>query len=395
MEKLNPMNFRTNAFLLLVFFCTTLFSQDFQLGGYTKYLFSSTKIEMNNFDENLIDHTLHSRLNLKYFFNENIVLSGGIRNRIIWGESVNKIPGYSESFNQENYLINAGKFLWNKKNSINYLEADRFSLNFNFDKLQIDLGRQRIAWGTSWVWNITDLFNPLSILDFDYEERPAVDGIRLQYFSSVFTKIDFAHRFAKDKEQTTAIQFYLNKYEYDFYFLIGYHTTRPMIGFSWSGDIYDAGFRGEILAAAPPSKIKSTVFNLFKDEKRVQLSAVLSLDYSFSNSLYLHSEILFNNIGKKENIQLFTIDSRKIGLLSPSIIELFYQAGYNLSPLTRVDLITLHNPIDKSFAILPTFSYSLMENLDLSIIGLFLRGNKLAEYSPDASMLFGRLKFSF
>lgn len=395
MEKLEAMNFRIRSIIIIIFFSSTLLSQDIQLGGYTKYLFSSTKIGINNFNENLIDHTLHSRLNLKYFLNENIVLSGGIRDRIIWGESVNKIPGYSESFNQENYLVNAGKFIWNTENTINYLEVDRFWLNFSYNKLQIDLGRQRIAWGTSWVWNITDLFNPLSILDFDYEERPAVDAIRLQYFSSVFTRIDFAHRFAKGKEQTTAIQFYLNKYEYDFYFLFGYHTTRPMLGFSWSGDIFDAGFRGEILASSPPSKIKTNDYNLFKDEKRIQLSTVLSLDYTFSNSLYIHTEVLFNNIGKRENLQLYTIDSRKIGLLSSSIIELFYQVGYNLSALMRSDLIVLHNPIDKSFAVLPTISYSLMQNLDLSIIGLFLRGDQFTEYSPNASMYFGRLKFSF
>lgn len=389
------MCFKSKLFVVFISFIASLYSQDLQIGGYSKYLISSTKINFVNLNENLIDHTLHSRLNLKYFIDENFILSGGIRNRIIWGESVQKIPGYSETFNQDNYLFDAGRFLWKKKSSINYLEIDRLWLNLSLEKFQFDFGRQRIAWGTSWVWNITDLFNPLSILDFDYEERPAVDAIRFQYFPSIFTKIDFAHRFFKGDEQTTAIQIYLNKYEYDFYFLFGYHTTRPVIGFSWSGDIKEAGFRGEILALSPPSKIKSTEPNLFKDEKRIQLSAVLSLDYTFSNSLYLHTEFLFNNIGKKENLQLYTNDSRKIGLLSPSIIELFYQIGYNLSALSRIDLIALHNPIDKSFAILPTISYSLMQNLDLSIITLFLRGDQLTEYSPDASMYFGRLKFSF
>ncbi len=135
--------------------------------------------------------------------------------------------------------------------------------------------------------------------------------------------------------------------------------------------------------------------NSFSNEKRVQLSAVLSLDYTFENSLYLHSELMFNNIGKSENIGLFTKDALEIGMLSASKVNLFYQVGYNLSPLSRIDVIALHNPIDNSFAILPIFNYSVIENLDLSLISLFFQGDDFDEYSPEGKMFFVRLKYSF
>ncbi|MCX8056296.1 MAG: hypothetical protein N3F03_01640 [Ignavibacteria bacterium] len=369
-------------------------SLNFQIGGYSKYLFSSYRIQ--NLSENLIDHTLHSRINLKYFINDNITFNLGIRNRIIYGESVEKIPNYINSISEDEYFYNLKSFIWKEKKSVNLLEIDRLWTEFNFEKIQFSLGRQRIAWGTSWVWNISDLFNPLSILDFDYEERPASDGVRFQYFPTSTSKIEFASKFGKNKKDlSSAFEFYYNVWEYDFYFLIGYHRFRPVTGFLWSGDISDAGFRGEILISSPPQSNSKFSNNTFSNEKRIQLCAVISLDYTFSNSFYIHSEIMYNHIGKTKDIGLFRNDAFELGMLSPSKWNLFYQLGYNLSPLTRIDLITLHNPLDKSFVILPNLSYSVSDNLDLSLIALHVEGDVLDEYSPMSSMFFVRLKYSF
>lgn len=131
------------------------------------------------------------------------------------------------------------------------------------------------------------------------------------------------------------------------------------------------------------------------NEKRDQISFVLSLDYTFKNSLYLHGEALFNNIGKREQIRMYLFDALKIGLLSPSQWNLFYQIGYNLSALTRGDIITLHNPIDGSFALLPTVNISIAENLDLSLILLAMHGDDMDEYGFNMYMAFVRLKYSF
>lgn len=379
-------------FLFLINF--RIYNQDLQFGGYTKYLFSSYKFQ--NLNENLIDHTLHSRVNLKLFLNEFISFSTGVRDRIIYGESINKIPDFSKQISENDYLLKLNTFIWNKTKSINLIEVDRAYFDFSFEKANLSLGRQRIAWGTSLVWNITDLFNPLSILDFDYEERPASDAIRLQVFPSITSKIDFALKFGKTgKDFTTAIQFYSNRWEYDFYFLIGYHRSRPVIGTSWSGDISDAGFRGEILLSAPPEKIKLQSQNSFLKEKRIQLSFVLSVDYTFSNSLYIHSEVMFNNIGKKDSIGLFSKDAFEIGMLSAAKYNLFYQIGYNLSPLTRFDFIILHNPFDNSFVLFPIFNYSVSENLDLSLISLLFEGQNFDEFGSHGKMIFIRMKYTF
>jgi hypothetical protein len=382
------------AIISLTFLTNLLFSQNLQIGGYSKYLFSSSKIK--GIDEYLTDHTIHSRLNLKYFLDDKITFSTSIRNKIVYGESIEKFPSIIDGFSQKEYFFDFDTYLWKKKKSNNYLEVDRLWFDLHYENFQINFGRQRIAWGTSWVWNITDIFNPLSILDFDYEERPAVDAIRFQLFPSIISKLDFAIKPAKKRNNSSvALQFYLNKFEYDFYFMFGYHLQRFFSGLCWSGDISGAGFRGEIFFTDAPDKIKFNSQNSFSKEHRKQLSLVLSLDYTFENSFYLHSELLFNNIGKIKNIGLYSFDALRIGLLSPSRLNLFYQVGYNLSALSHIDLISLHNPYDQSFVLLPIFSYSLLQNLDLSIVTLYFNGKNFAEYSPNGFMFFIRFKYSF
>ncbi len=82
-----------------------------------------------------------------------------------------------ELIQTERDFVELDFYLWETKYSIGYLEVDRLFLDFVKDDFQITVGRQRIAWGTCWVWNPTDLFNPLEVLDFDYEERPATDAL--------------------------------------------------------------------------------------------------------------------------------------------------------------------------------------------------------------------------
>lgn len=390
----------SHKILLKIIFVSTilefnnLFSQNFDWGGYSKYLLSYSKIEGVN--ENLLDHIIHTRFNFRYYFNDNSNISFALRNKLIFGNSIEKIPSYVENLQDKKSLIRLNEIIIKRGKITDYIEVDRFYLTLLSENFQFDIGKQRIAWGTSWVWNITDLFNPLSILDFDYEERPAIDGIRFQYFPGILTKIDLAIKPEKSLDKfTSAIQVSTNFLEYDIYFLTGIHKNRFFIGSSWAGNIWDAGFRGEFIAFQPPSKLNSPILHIFKNEKRTQISCVLSFDYTFSNSLYLHSEILYNNIGAKDSLSLIKQESLELGLLSPAKISLFYQIGYNISPLVRLDIFSLHNPIDKSLALLPSFNYSFSQDLDFSLILLFIFGKNYAEFFPNSKMYFGRVKYSF
>ncbi len=89
------------------------------------------------------------------------------------------------------------------------------------DKFQVTLGRQRINWGQTFVWNPNDIFNAYSYFDFDYIERPGSDAVRLQYFPSSSSVAEFAVKVDDENDITAAGLYRFNKWGYDIQFLAG------------------------------------------------------------------------------------------------------------------------------------------------------------------------------
>ncbi|MCG8318265.1 MAG: hypothetical protein MI921_02070 [Cytophagales bacterium] len=57
------------------------------------------------------------------------------------------------------------------------------------------IGKHRINWGKSYVWNPNDVFNAYSFFDFDYEERRGTDALLIKYTTSPFSSTGY-HLFA-------------------------------------------------------------------------------------------------------------------------------------------------------------------------------------------------------
>ena len=52
-------------------------------------------------------------------------------------------------------------------------------LTYRHGNAELTLGRQRIAWGTAHFWSPTDVFNPISPLQIEADEREGVDAAQL------------------------------------------------------------------------------------------------------------------------------------------------------------------------------------------------------------------------
>jgi len=372
----------------------------FDYNGYTKYLFSSSKSSLLN--DRLSDHLIHSRFNTKWYATDAITAALEIRFRAFYGESIEKIPSFKEFIQTPRDYVDLDVLLWESKKSIGYLEIDRLWLDWYTQDLQVTVGRQRVAWGTAWVWNPTDIFNPLDVLDFDYEERPATDAIRLQYYTGAVTKLDLAYTPAKDPaKQILAGLWSINKWNYDFNFIAGMRFKRWLTGFSWAGDILNAGFRGEVLVSQAPNKPDTNSVYIVLGESSLSsfdkpiISISLSGDYTFPNTFYIHTEILYNNNGKTANIFLFLSEASNLGMLSAAQWSLYQEIAYDITPLLRGTLFGIFNPNDKSFVFIPSLSYSIITNLDAFVIGMFFNGDKLTEFGEYGTTLYVRFKYSF
>jgi hypothetical protein len=391
--------------ILLIIIALPLFQtfaqlSPFEFNGYAKYLFSSSKIP--RIDDRLIDHLIHLRLNTRWYATQSITAAIELRFRAFYGESVETIPFYKELIQTEHDFAELDAFLWESEKSLGYLEIDRLWIDYYKNNLQVTLGRQRVAWGTCWVWNPTDLFNPLNVLNFDYEELPATDAIRGQYYTGAVTKIDAAYKPAKDpNNQILAGLWSVNKWDYDFNFIAGMRYKRWLGGFSWVGDILDAGFRGEVLVSQAPEMPDSNFIykligqpSLSSWDKPI-VSLALSGDYTFPNTFYIHTELLYNNLGKTNNTFLFQQEANTLGLLTAARLAVYQEFAYDITPLMRGSLFGICNPTDKSFVIVPSLSYSLITNLDLYLISMFFEGDPLTEYGEYGTSFYARIKYSF
>lgn len=381
-------------YLPIFFFAFTvaLVGQDdkYLFGGYAKYLFSTADIPANG---RVNDHIIHSRLNGKYFITDRMTMSAEVRNRIFFGGSVERVPGFVSSIRSNHDLGNADVIWWTSASTAAHSDLDRLWFDGTFGHMTVSAGRQRIAWGTALVWNPTDLFNPLSILDFDYEERPGVDALRAQYFMSEVSKIEIAVKPGKTTaRRVIAGKVLVNNWEYDIHVIGGLSGENPFMGIAWAGDIAGAGFRGEIMSR----EIGDATAILFPSLRDAwTTTAVLSVDYTFTNNAYFHTEILYNSRGVTEDATPADPSLSALSMFTQARWSLFQEVSFDVHPLVRISAFIIYNPNDRSSASVPSASWSVMENFDLSLVGLIFSGDPLTEYGGYGTSLYLRGKFSF
>ena len=266
-----------------------------------------------------------------------------------------------------------------------------FYIDYTSGKFNARVGRQRINWGINLVWNPNDIFNSFSFFDFDYEERPGIDGVKLQYYTGVTSSAEIIYQFADSiAAKALAGLFRFSRWNYDFQFIGGRKGYDWVIGTGWSGDIRGGGFRGEITHFEPRKK----------NEEKTERATVISLsgDYTFRNSLYLHSGILFNSHGKtgpaggRNLLANSNLSSKYLSLAKYSV---FGQVAHPFTPLFSGDLSGMFNPSEHSFFIGPSLTYSLVENLDLMLSGQFFEGKSETEFGDIGFATYARLKWSF
>ncbi|MGD9160696.1 MAG: hypothetical protein PVG39_19925 [Desulfobacteraceae bacterium] len=390
------------SFLLLILSCPLQAqTSSYEISGYIKYL--SSVSDYPGVEGTLYDQFVHTRVNTAWYPSDSLRGEMDIRVRVFYGDSIKKLHGFSEEVKTDYEFTNLDAELWDRKKSIGYGQIDRLWLDYTKKDLQVTLGRQRIAWGTSLVWNVIDLFNPKSVLDFDYEEKPGADAIRLQYYTGAVSKAELSVSPGKDKEHSAVAALYsVNISGYDFYGIAGVRNNRWVAGGAWAGYVLDGGFRGEVLVSQSPDRNASQDHSLLPvpdgsifASHRTVVSFVLSGDYTFSNTFYIHAELLYNSNGKRENAGLYEQEAIDAGMLSPARWSIYQEFAYDINPLTRATLYGMYNPDDNSSIIVPMLSRSVSTNLDLLFIGFLPSGDQNTEFGVYGKSIYLRLKYSF
>lgn len=378
--------------LFTLILSTTLSAQEtkeknWNFQGYTKSLQSLFQIKVPGLDNQIIsDNFIHNRLNFNWYPSDNWTFKAGLRTRFFFGEFTRMQPNFKSSLNDAgNDVLNLTVLNIGEK-AILHSYLDRAYFQYTKDKLEIRFGRQRINWGINTVWNPNDLFNAFSFTDFDYEERPGSDALRIQYYIGYAGSIEFAIKAFDNSDEIVAASLYkFNKWNYDFQVLAGWSKKDIVLGGGWAGNIKDWGFKGEF-----------SWFNSTIDEVANNLVATLSADYSFENSLFISSGLLYNEAGtsvNSGNIFNFELSARN---LYPYKWSIFTSAGYPITPLFTANIAIIYSPIDgHPLFLTPTFTYSLGQNLDVDFVSQIILQDTAERYGSDIQAYFLRVKWSY
>jgi hypothetical protein len=334
---------------------------------------------------------IKNRFDFRWYPTDALYMHIGMRNNISFG----MIPQIYYPYMADIAMVDPGYFdmtrLVGKDTSYFMISNfDRAYLQYSKGKFQGTIGRQRINWGVNYVWNPNDIFNTYDYFDFDYEERPGCDAVRLQYFTSATAAVEFAIKLNSRDEITAAGMYKFNKWNYDFQFLGGYVDEDYVLGAGWSGSIKGAGFNGEMSYFHPSEN--------FADSSGIFVASI-GANYTFKNSLMIQLAGLFNSDGTTGpagmGATFFVSSQISAKNLTLAKYSLFGNISYPITPLVTASLASMFNPSDKSVYVGPTLDISLTDNIGFMITGQLFYGEPGTEFGDYGKLLYGRLKWNF
>ena len=396
-----------NKFQVIIFFVINfsigiLNAQKTEFSGYVSEMPSeiwTNQPQSTFFWQNLV----HNRLNFGWQINKNFRFDVNARTRLLAGSE--KMLNADE-INADNGAVDLSWNIFEKKNTILNTSLDRLYFTFEKNKISLKFGRQRINWGQTFVWNPNDIFNTYSFFDFDYPERSGCDAIRATYYHSAVSSSELAVSLGHGNEITAAAMHRWNWKNFDFQLIAGamdvggtkfpslleYQPADLVLGGAWSGDIKGVSFRGEF-----------SYFNPLENHagftQKKSFSSSVGLDYTFSNSLFLQAEMLYNTNKSNNSLLSSVMMGSSSQPLSPKNLSfaqwnIFSQASYPFTPRLNGAVSAIYYPDKDGFYGGFSLEYSLLQNLDLSV---FMQNFYVSSNPKDVECLLGfvRLKYSF
>jgi len=333
------------------------------------------------------DNLLHNRLNFKGYINEHLTFIAEFRNRLFTGDMVRSSRAYSEMTGTDPGLLDLSWNVINKNSFFLNSKVDRLSFDLNYGKFQARIGRQRINWGQSLVWNPNDIFNAYSFFDFDYVERPGSDAVRLQFFTSFSSVAEIAVKADNEHNITAAGLYRFNKWGYDLQFLAGYVNSEDIVvGVGWSGALGGISFRGEGSWFQPVEEFPISSGN-------VLLTA--GFDKIFKNSSMAQIQFMYcNSPPGLNNFNSFYSGNLSSKDLAFSRFSAFGQFTLAATPLLNMGVSAMWFPDLKGYFAGPSVDYSLAENIDFSLIWQHFN-SIMGGTKTRINLAFLRFKYSF
>lgn len=251
----------------------------------------------------------------------------------------------------------------------------RLTATASLGKTRAVVGRQRIAWGTGFVWTPTDVLNPVSPVAIERDEKAGVDAAYVEYGLGPMSRLEAAIAPSRNAERTSvAGRLSSHLGEFDVSAMGGRIRDAWVFGGDYAGYLGNAGFRGEAA--------------LTSGMGRNFVRAVVNTDYNFPGDYYTFVELHYNGAGAANRAdydfsQVLTGQTLNLGR--------YYAAASvskNISPLVSGNFYGILNANDGSGLAGPAILWSAKENLELSASAYVFFGASNTEYGSVGNVYF-------
>ncbi len=379
---------------IILFLATNLAAQTqdsktpwLEMGGYVKDL--QSVYFFGKIDSSTTATLLHNRLNFKFTLSPEISGRVELRNRVFYGEQVRQIPNFGTVIDQYSGLLDLSVLWLNENSFVAHTVIDRMLLQYTTGTWDITMGTQRINWGIANIWNPNDIFNAYNFLDFDYEERPGNDALRVQRYLGNDASVEVAWRPGKKPdEHIGAVRYRFNQWRYDIQFLAGVYHSDIVMGGGWAGNIKNAGFKGEF-----------SYFYPYRKDTGIEAAFSLSLmaDRTFMNDWYASVAMLFNSDPTNDFSGGGALYDTNLSAraLFPFRYNFYTSVVKNMSPITSFNLSVIYAPEKNTLIVFPGFVWNVAANFDLDITTQSFFATEQNRYKNLVTAVYTRGRWSF
>jgi hypothetical protein len=262
----------------------------------------------------------------------------------------------------------------------------RAALTYDWGGGRLTAGRQRIAWGSGRLWNPTDRFNPVAPTAIEPEEKIGVDAVfgelRFGQFGAL-QGVAGPGNGDRNVRRKLALRWRDTVGELDYAVLAGRIGDETVAGLDLAGNLWQGGFRLEAMVGRPEH-----------EASYVQLAT--GYDFTFRNQtfpagLYLLAEYFYNGAALAMAPPPLTTDR----LESRNAHFVGLSAGYDLTPLWRLDGLAIWDLIGESAFLGPRLTWSAAADIDVSMFAQLFLGDAGSEFGGLEDAYFLRLELFF
>ena len=284
--------------------------------------------------------------------------------------------------------------------------------------VQVSVGRQRFAWGTGRLWNPIDRLSAIGPLAIEGDEFAGIDAVEVRWMWSGF---DYLQLVAAPGDRARDSRYALRAHGVvagrDVSFVAGFFERAFAVGADFAGNLGDAAWRMEavwtdpargvwLLGAPQPRELDEFWQVVFSIDTTIDWRGGL---YVLAEHLYDGNALGFGRGRAGALLPLFGASGDPLLPVRPHGSERFagsrvislarhttgLQAGLDVTPALRADLLLLYDWSGASAAIAPVASYTGFNALEVRVGAQLFVGPRRSQFGAQQAIGFAVVEWFF